>query len=800
MEKYDVVIIGGGLSSLTTAAYLSKRLRNVAVFEEGSRRKLQKYSNRLKDEFNNKFDFKFYNYDVGGVHEGNLFFEYIKACGLENNFEYSDNASVTIVDKNKRTVKRPNDYKNFLIYLVRYYPKQRDEIHRLFNDISRHHKHYKEQKIARLRNLENTIPSLLIEWGDLSLHSVLIKYFSDEDLINEFTLVYDSIGMPIEEINSYNYFIKWFDTFIDGAHFIQTSFDKIVKTFSAEISKTKEKVFTKRKIKEFIIVDGKIDKVIDNEGVEIQAKHYVINMRIDEFVDEYYPEGVDLKEKFHEMYSTKEIGRSINQVYIGLNKDAKTLGIKDKHYLFSNITTDDVRLLSLVNYKEIDKTSCKDGKGAILVEFLDDDQPRKEKLTQVIDQVAKYFPNIVDNIAVSKLGKKKEYFSGLASKEYWKNKTVNDLFDIDNYSELNPFENGYFIGSWVKPEAGITGMIQTGVEYGDKIEELIYHGDDEEYFINHDELLAIISHQFIPNSLGKQEKNIQFRVGKDSYFIRTKAKHQSLYKGINPLSDLIIIATNDCLYDLSVGNTTLQKALSSGTLEYIGDKSFLDEVIEGFGMGIEIENNQKYEYIQGKYGLKFMLAIIGVLVLSNLLANYHNYIIIAPITLLVLGVILYFKRKTLKRFNPFEIFVMTLYFVISITSIFVSELNELQDSKYMILLFAIYWLVTWLINKPIAFGYVKHDYRTDYTRTKLFKAMAGGLTFIWGVIFLIIAGLSFTMIQSYAALTYYLAVIGLYLTYYYPNSYIKGTIDKHTRRWFYECLCSYRNIGYVVNN
>jgi len=27
MEKYDVVIIGGGLGSLTTAAYLSKRLR-----------------------------------------------------------------------------------------------------------------------------------------------------------------------------------------------------------------------------------------------------------------------------------------------------------------------------------------------------------------------------------------------------------------------------------------------------------------------------------------------------------------------------------------------------------------------------------------------------------------------------------------------------------------------------------------------------------------------------------------------------------------------------------------------------
>jgi len=781
MEKYDVVIIGGGLGSLTTAAYLSKRLRNVAVFEEGSRKKLQKYTTRLKDEFNNKFEFKFYNHDIGGVHEGDLFFEYVKACGLDNNFNYDDNTSVTIVDKNKRTVKRPNDYNNFLIYLVRHYPKQRNQIHNLFNDISRHHKHYKEQKVARLKNLENTIPSLLIEWGDLSLYSVLRKYFNHEDLINEFTLVYDTIGIPIEEINAYNYFIKWFDTFIDGAHFIKTSFDNVVNTFTTEISKTKEKVFTNRKIKEFVIVDGKIEKVIDNDGIEIQAKHYVINMRIDDFVDEYLPEAVEVKEKFLEMYSTVEKGRTINQIYIGLNKDAKELGVKDKHYLFSNIPTDDVRLLSLVNYKEIDETSCKDGKGAILVEFLDDDLPRKQKLVQVIDQVTKYFPKIVDNIAVSKIGKKRSYFSGLSSKPYWKNKTINDLFEIDDYSELNPFSNGYFVGSWIKPEAGITGIIQAGVEYGDKIDELIYHGDDDDYFINHDELMAIITHQFIPNALGKEEKNIQFRVGKDNYYIRTKAKHQRLYKGINPLSDLIVIATNECLYDLSVGNTTLEKALSNGTLEYIGKKEFLEEVIEGFDMGIEIESAQKYTFVQGKYGIKFMLAFLGVLVISNLLANFHNYIIVAPITFVVLGGILYYKYKILKLINLFEIVFTSLYLVIAIISIFVAPLNELRDSKYMILMLAVFWLVSWLINRPIALSYVRHDYRTDYTRTKLFKSMAGGLTFIWGVIFLSIAGLSFLLILSYATLTYYLAVLGMYLTYYYPNSYIKGTIDKQTK-------------------
>jgi len=209
MEKYDVVVIGGGLGSLTTATYLSKRLRNVAVFEEGKKKKLQKYTTRINDKDKNRYEFQFYNYDLGGVHNGDLFYEYMKRCGLEDEFQYFDNDYVMVVNQGKRLVKRPNDFKNFKIYLVRHYPKYRDNIHRLFDDISRHHKDYKEQKLFRLNNKEHTLPSVLIEWGDLSLEQVLRKYFNNTELINEFALVYDSIGIPLNEINAYNYFIKF---------------------------------------------------------------------------------------------------------------------------------------------------------------------------------------------------------------------------------------------------------------------------------------------------------------------------------------------------------------------------------------------------------------------------------------------------------------------------------------------------------------------------------------------------------------------------------------------------------------
>ena len=133
--------------------------------------------------------------------------------------------------------------------------------------------------------------------------------------------------------------------------------------------------------------------------------------------------------------------------------------------------------------------------------------------------------------------------------------------------------------------------------------------------------MNIITHQFIPNSLGKEEKNVQFFIGKDSYYIRTKGNHQRLYKGVSDISDLIIIATNECLYDLSVGNITLDKAVSSGTLEYVGDKEFLDSVIEGFDMGIEITKPNVYKYVKGGWGNKIFLLQLSMLLLSNLLAN-----------------------------------------------------------------------------------------------------------------------------------------------------------------------------------
>ena len=370
MEKYDVVIIGGGIGSLTTATYLTKRLRNVAVFEEDTEHKISSYTKRFRDKDRKLFEFKYYYQDFGGVHKGDLFYEYLKRCGVEDAFTYMDNPQTTIVTSDKRIVKRPNNMEDFKVYLVRHYPKQRDNIYRFFSDIGRHYTDFKSQKLARLNNREFTVSSLLIEWGDLSLYKLLKRYFTSAKIMNEFLLMHNSVGLELEEINAYNYFVKWFDVFIDGSHYILSSYDDIVSSLVKEISKSRQKIFTGRKIERVLIENRKIQKVYDSEGTEIRAKHYVINMRIDDFLDRYVPDSEEDKEKFYELYPKAKEQRYINKVYLGFSKPTKYFGMKSKQYLFSKIEDDAVRFVSLTNYRELDQKCCTGDKSAVLIEYL----------------------------------------------------------------------------------------------------------------------------------------------------------------------------------------------------------------------------------------------------------------------------------------------------------------------------------------------------------------------------------------------------------------------------------------------
>ena len=85
------------------------------------------------DAENNKYHFE-YNPKgiVTGVNNKGLMYEYLNDLGLIDELKATNIPSDIIINKDNTFRKRILNFEQFRVYLVRYYPKNRDQIHKFF--------------------------------------------------------------------------------------------------------------------------------------------------------------------------------------------------------------------------------------------------------------------------------------------------------------------------------------------------------------------------------------------------------------------------------------------------------------------------------------------------------------------------------------------------------------------------------------------------------------------------------------------------------------------------------------------
>ncbi|HRX92406.1 MAG TPA: hypothetical protein P5042_06345, partial [Candidatus Izemoplasmatales bacterium] len=167
MEQYDVLVVGSDIESLVSALYLARKMRSVSVIVDSKEKPDSDGKVEIVDPENNKYRFLFDSTAIlPGLNPEGLLAKYLHAIGLDSDIsgvlsEY-DMIETSVGEFRKRT----NAFERFLVYLVRYYPKQRDEIHRFFQDLEKHYENYVFQQDNMLKNTDYTLTSLMIEWGD----------------------------------------------------------------------------------------------------------------------------------------------------------------------------------------------------------------------------------------------------------------------------------------------------------------------------------------------------------------------------------------------------------------------------------------------------------------------------------------------------------------------------------------------------------------------------------------------------------------------------------------------------------
>lgn len=782
MEHYDVLVVGADAGSLAIALYLARKMRKVIVFADASARPARRDAEEAVSESGEKFRFRTPLLPpVPALEKGGLFAQYLATFGLDEEVRFLPAVSDAVVGADGSARRRVVRLDQFMIYLVRRYPKSRDRIHRFFNDLERHRQNYRAQQDGLLANTDYTITSLMIEWGDRSLDELLHKYFSDPELVGEFLLFAEINGLPIDEVSCYNFFIAFFNGLSDGYFHLLTSEEELVRSLLAKLQIVSPKIVQNRRLKALSAQDGKVVRALDANGKEIAAKYLVAAADPRSFYETYLPELAEERASLARYYPNLSPRRRFGTLMIGLSAKTATAGMEEDDYQFVADPAAPIAVVRLFNQKILDPEAAAAKNAAVACGFVYDEGTEIDA-ERILGLLEPAFPRFRKYVVATKLAEPRPLTGMLSEEGVRKGLSIDRQIEIESGEASRILDNLYLVGRWFRPEAGLFGIFQNALNCSDQIEERLYRGEDDDFrSLSNDEIMMMIRQNYDAPSLGKTERHINFHIGKSDYFIRTKDRNITLHRGTYAQPDVTIYSTSDKLADLLMKKIGLQEVMESGGFKYQGRETDLYDVVAAFKLDdYQDEETPPYQPTAKVYfaGVKILFAHLIVWSVAAMLTNWLPMIWIAPFALALSGAFVYLKFVLFKKIGWFEYGLLGLGVACTVAAAVWPAFNHLLRDDPLLGALGLAFFVSWLVDRPIVYDFHRYDVRGDYAATNLFKVVNNGLNLVWALIFFTILGYVYVSGERYVTVLYNLVFFGIFLTYYYPWMYVKTNIKK----------------------
>lgn len=339
-DKYDVVIIGGGISGLTSAALYSRFGMSVCLLEMDARPGGYVAGFRRKDF---RFD--------SAIH-------WLNQCGPKGYVTQvfqaiGEDFPKAFVQRNIRRYRggdvdylvtnTPDDFMNTLI---KDFPKDEKGIRKFFRDARRIAKSFEsynrisrtmdtmnlfEKAIRGMRMLKFAIPFIpqISYHGDEGVKKGLAKYFTEPELIKLFASEPDLLSCLIPISWAY---IEDFQTPPEGGS--QTFAEWLLHV----VTEYNNDVFFKSRVSEVLVENGKTTGVrFDHRGenFEIKAKYVIAACDVEALYERMLPKGTATP-KFLDNLRNAELYASAVTLNIGLNCTAESLGFAEEMIYLAN--------------------------------------------------------------------------------------------------------------------------------------------------------------------------------------------------------------------------------------------------------------------------------------------------------------------------------------------------------------------------------------------------------------------------------------------------------------------------------
>ena len=327
-NKYDVIVIGSGIGSLTTATLLAKSGKKVLILER----------HYTAGGFTHIFKRKNYEWDVGIHYIGEVqrpnsaikkLFDYI----TDGKLQWADMGEVydrvIIGDKTYDFVKGVTSFK---AQMKAYFPEEGPAIDRYVDLVFQVNKAMGKFYINK--TLPQWVSSFLgtfltkkyLKFTDQTTYEVLSSLTKNEALIKVLTAQYGDYGLPPRQ-SSFAMHASVVKHYFDGGSFPVGGSGAIVSTVNEVLEAHGAQIMTNAEVAEIRIEQGKVLGVRMQDGKEIAADQVVSGVGIFNTYQQLISDTLKAKHKFEAQL--KKIQPSVGHgcLYIGLKGSPESLNL-----------------------------------------------------------------------------------------------------------------------------------------------------------------------------------------------------------------------------------------------------------------------------------------------------------------------------------------------------------------------------------------------------------------------------------------------------------------------------------------
>lgn len=588
--KYDVIIIGAGLSGLTAGIQLVKSGKKVCLLEK------HKIPGGYATNFTRKgFNEKFYTFDssihtISGFNKNCSVYKTLDNLGILKNTEILENKQYTTIIKNsKETIDIPNNFEEFKIMLIKNFPNFSSNINSLFEFIKNLYEDMKDLI------LKSDAPKYQTELESISLYDFLKKYVDDENFIEIFSYLCSYLGLPPKDLNAFYYMVAISSFLLGGSYYIKGGSGHITKIMKNELEKHNANIHLSSEVIEIHSQNDKIISVTTKNKEVFEAYEFIFacdpnhifsliknNTIINDYVN---------KLKFLE----KSI--SASQLYIALDCSTKEVDINTSHLFINNLSHQDSYAnikagnfensnFELTAYDQMDCDLNKNGSFLCVssADFITNWPERntemykqkKEQISQLfLEKVLKFFPKIKQHIQVL------EFATPRTMQRYTNNTNGSILGWAQNIQQggfnrpsfKTPFSNAITIGAWSYPGGGFEGVISSSIL---GVNRILSKKENSNNIKNEILPLNVIMDGMVAkfNPANAVDKHIIYKFIFDGYnpiYLEIKDNTAKLLPAEPSHVDTTITTTHETWYKIAFNELSGQDALMDGLVSCSGN-------------------------------------------------------------------------------------------------------------------------------------------------------------------------------------------------------------------------------------